>query len=56
MKGIAIKHTEILNGLCLNSLLFIRKYNKLTDWFYKALLDSRNPAYNGQVLMAFLFK
>jgi hypothetical protein len=56
MKGKIIKHMQILNGLCLNTWLFNRKDNKLTHWFYNALLDGRNAAYNGQVLMAFLLK
>jgi len=56
MKGMVIKHTQILDGICLNTWLFNRIDNKLTRGFYNAILDSRNPAYNGQVLIAFLFK
>jgi hypothetical protein len=56
VKGTVMKSMQILNGLYLKTWLFNRKNNKLTHWFYNALLDSRIPAYNVQVLMAFLFK
>jgi len=46
MKGTVIKPMQILNGLCLNAWLLYTKYNKLTHWFYKALLDGRIPACN----------
>jgi len=56
LKRKVMKSMQTLNGLYLNTWLFNRKENKLTNWFYNALLDSRILAYNGQVSMAFLFK